>query len=493
LLRWRFTTKGHHRSGGRALLRYLFRGGLLIALLSLSAQEARSQPCEPGWDTYPNFQTNTVYAVFEHEGIVYRGGWFSLFRWNGSEWETFGGHIGGDAGTLFAADIRTYGGVLVIGGHFPTAGETTVNSIATWDGAVFGEIGGGVDGEVISLVTYNGDLIAGGRFEHAGGVPARNIARWDGSAWHPLGSGVFDAIPDGTTDGVQDMVVWQGDLYVVGDFTHAGGMEVNYVARWDGSTWSDVDGGISMIDGGPTGLRGVDVYDDSIVIVGALDFAGGVEAINIAQWDGVVWSPLGPGSDPYGGPLDLRQAALSVASYGDFLYVGADFSETVNPNASALARWDGQRWKAVDRGLENNEGPFGVPSVRDLEVCEGSLLMGGIFDEANNDPTDNLARYTDCDAVSGVDIAQPSEGYKLSSRAREITFSIPYATSVSLRVYDVGGKLLSRLVNGLRSAGEHTVVWRGRTLHGSRVATGVYLAQLSTPDVKMTCRVVLVR
>jgi hypothetical protein len=363
--------------------------GLLIAPFALSAlsiQEVRSQKCRRGWETYPDFQTNPVYAVCEHNDILYRGGWFSLFRWDGGQWQTFGGGIGGDPATLFVADITPYDSpltevpeLLVIGGRFPTAGGTLVNSIATWDGAAFGALGAGVDGEIRTLVAYNGDLIAGGSFANAGGSPARNIARWDGSAWHPLGSGVYDAIPDGTADGVWGMVVWQGDLYVVGDFTHAGESEISYVARWDGSTWSDVGGGVSLIEGGPTGLRGIDVHIGHLVIVGAFDFAGGVDAINIAQWNGVIWSPVGSGSDPYGGFLNLRQAALSVASYKGLLYVGADFSEAVGEAAAALAVWDGVSWEPVDAGLDGG-GLFG-PSVRDLEIAgEGttaSLLMGG--------------------------------------------------------------------------------------------------------------------
>jgi hypothetical protein len=338
-----------------ASFRTLFLRGLLIALIALSAQEVRSENCVPGWETFPVFQTNAVFGVTEYEGIVYRGGWFSLFRWVDDDWEIL--DIGGDMGNLYVEDFTTLGGLLVIGGYFPTAGGMTVNSIATFDGNTFGPLGGGVDGEIRALTKYNGDVIAGGVFDHAGGIPARNIARWDGDAWHPLGSGVY-----GGGVSVQDMVVWQGDLYVVGDFTHAGGVEVSYVARWDGSTWSDVGGGVSMIDGGPTGLRGVDVYDAGIVIVGALDFAGGVEAINIAQWDGASWAPLGSGSDPYD-RNGWRQAAHSVATYKGLLYVGADFGDGRSRSPRRLGWrelgaggwWSGRRTVAC-RALHTRSG-----------------------------------------------------------------------------------------------------------------------------------------
>jgi hypothetical protein len=456
-----------------------------------------------GWETFDHPQTNVAYAVFEYNDVVYRGGWFSLFRWDGSQWQTFGGGIGGDLGTLFVADFRIYENVLVLGGYFPTAGGTTVYSIATWDGAAFGPVGGGVDGEIRALVVYNGDLIAGGSFDYAGGTLAHNIARWDGSAWYPLVSGVSDSIPDGTTDGVWDMVVWQGDLYVVGDFTHAGGGQVFYVARWDGSTWSDVGGGVSMIDGGPTGLRGVDVHDGDLVIVGCMDFAGGVEATNIARWDGVVWSPIGSGSDPYDDMWGWRQAAHSVASYRGLLYVGADFSEAVGEAAACLAVWDGVSWEAVDNGLEGERWPIG-PYVGDLEVAgEGittSLLMGGNFKEANAEDTDMVARYTNCSGPTGVPIDNTPKPFRVASVSPNpfnpwttVRFTLPAAMPVTAEIRSVTGARVRLLAKEKPfGPGDHQLTWDGRTDQGSPAASGVYFIRLKTRlGAKMTRAVLL--
>jgi len=481
--------------------RRFIRNSLLVVLLALFAQELRSEDCVPGWETYPVFQTNVAYAVCEYNGIVYRGGWFSLFRWIDDDWEIL--DIGGDAGTLFVADFATWDGLLALGGHFPTAGGMTVNSVATWDGNQFAALGSGVDGELRALTVYDGDLIAGGAFDHAGGIPAHNIARWDGSAWHPLGSGVYDAVPGGI-DWVWDMVVWQGDLYVVGDFTHAGDSEVSYVARWDGSTWSDVGGGVSMIDGTPTGLRGVDAHDDGLVIVGALDFAGGVEAINIARWDGENWFPVGSGSDPYDDFLGERQAALSVASYKGLLYVGADFSEAVDDDAAkAFAVWDGVVWAPVDQGIEGGGWPFG-PAVRDLEVAgEGitaSLLIGGDFSEADGLETDNVARYTYCEDPTGVPHGDvPGAAASLMNYPNPfnprttIVFEMVKTEAARLQIFDMGGRLITTLVEAIVPAGSHSVTWNGRDSSGRDVPGGVYLSRLETGSQLTYGRMTLVK
>ncbi len=433
----------------------------VVLLLTVMTYPAIAQACEPGWETFPDGQTNTTYAVIEHEGVVYRGGWFSLFRWTESYWQTFGGGIGGDLANLFAGAFSTYPGqddLLVIGGRFPEAGGLTVNSIATWDGVQFGPVGAGVDGEIRALAIYKGDLIAAGRFDIAGGVPAHNIARWDGSEWHTLGAGVYDAVWDGTVDGAIDMVVWGDELYVAGDFTHAGETQVNYVARWDGTTWSDVGGGISVYGGGPTGLRGVDVHGDQLVVVGYLHLAGGVETSNIAGWNGEEWSAFGEGADRNG------QASLSVASYKGLLYVGGDFTDTAGSAAQALAVWDGESWQAVDDGLSGGE--FFGPSVYDMSIAgEGetaSLLMGGSFDSANGEPTDQVARYTYCEEPSNVVWPDPrTQPLKLRLFPNPATAGASYAIQLSeaahvrVSLVDAAGRHVDELWDRSLAPGVH--------------------------------------
>src|SRR4030042_1120596 len=48
----------------------------------------------------------------------------------------------------------------------------------------------GLNSPAYALTVYNGDLIAGGYFTKAGGVDVNRIARWGGSSWQPLGRGM---------------------------------------------------------------------------------------------------------------------------------------------------------------------------------------------------------------------------------------------------------------------------------------------------------------
>ena len=85
-----------------------------------------------------------------------------------------------------------------------------------------------------------------GDFSAAGGVEVENIARWDGHEWSGVGSEI---------DGAVDALVATGDgLYAGGSFTHAGGVEVNHIAKGDGREWSPLGAGMNgsvFLDGVP--------------------------------------------------------------------------------------------------------------------------------------------------------------------------------------------------------------------------------------------------
>jgi enediyne biosynthesis protein E4 len=61
-----------------------------------------------------------------------------------------------------------------------------------------------------------------------------------------------------------------------------------------------------------------------------------------------------------------------------------------------------------------------------------------------------------------------------------IRFAVPKSDRVSVRIYDVAGRLVKVLVDEQRAAGEHSVVWRGRDRNDRTVAAGVYFVRLES-------------
>ena len=58
---------------------------------------------------------------------------------------------------------------------------------------------------------------------------------------------------------------------------------------------------------------------------------------------------------------------------------------------------------------------------------------------------------------------------------------LPAIAEAAGGIYDVGGRRVKRLVDGITEAGARTVSWDGRDETGHRVAAGIYLARLQTP------------
>lgn len=64
---------------------------------------------------------------------------------------------------------------------------------------------------------------------------------------------------------------------------------------------------------------------------------------------------------------------------------------------------------------------------------------------------------------------------------------------VTLRIYDVSGRLLATLVDGEETAGVKRVTWNGTDTRGRKVASGIYFYRLEAPGFMQTRKMVLVQ
>jgi len=75
-----------------------------------------------------------------------------------------------------------------------------------------------------------------------------------------------------------------------------------------------------------------------------------------------------------------------------------------------------------------------------------------------------------------------------------ISFDLPAAADrVTLRVYDLSGRLVKTLVDEALAAGLHTAEWNGRDLAGAGVASGIYLYELRSGAESMSRRMILLK
>ena len=224
----------------------------------------------------------------------------------------------------------------------------------------------GADNAVFAaVVDGSGSLYIGGNFTVAGGVVANRIAKWDGSSWSALGSGM--------NGDVSALAVSGTNLYAGGWFTTAGGVAANRVAKWDENSWSALGAGMNDF------VEALAVSGSDLYAGGWFTTAGDATANYVAKWNGSSWSTLGAGMDSY---------VYALAVSGSDLYVGGSFTAAGDVTANYVARWNGSSWSALGSGIG---GDF--PSVSALVVSGSDLYAGGSFTAAGGVAATNIAKW----------------------------------------------------------------------------------------------------
>lgn len=274
-------------------------------------------------------------------------------------------------------------------------------------------LGSGTNLSVYSLAEYNGDLWVGGNFTSAGGLGANYIAKWNGSTWFSTGAGM-------------NSQVWaleniNGTLYAGGAFTTAGGVNANRVAMWNGTSWQPMGSGM---DGTVTEFA---FFQGDIYAGGTFSTAGGVAAKGIAKWNGTAWSAV---NIPFNAAHNGNVTSLKV--YKNELYIGGDFDTVGTSTAKFVIKWDGNAWSPVGQGMDY--------WVMSLGVYQNELYAGGMFDSAGGVACNRIAKYDtlmmDWKPVgSGLSINPigPFDGiYTLCSFNNELYAGGAFSTSNSL-------------------------------------------------------------
>ncbi len=290
-------------------------------------------------------------------------------RWDGSHWWPTVGS--GNALNSQPSDLATFndgsrsGECLYVGGQFTAAGDQLIEHIARWNGLNWSDLDLGVNGNVETVRAITGidgestSLYIGGQFTTAGrnSRHADHIARWNGTSWSALGSG----LQGDESFSVRDMIAFDDrsgrgrELYVAGQFSIAGGMNVHNIARWNGTSWSDVGGGLTGGINSQFGaiVEALEDYDDGssagpmLYAAGRFESAGGLTIHKIARWDGKSWSDVGGGTPGQSSYITDLVVFDDRAGDGPALYATGYFYGIGSSDARSFARWNGLQWNPV--------------------------------------------------------------------------------------------------------------------------------------------------
>ena len=74
-----------------------------------------------------------------------------------------------------------------------------------------------------------------------------------------------------------------------------------------------------------------------------------------------------------------------------------------------------------------------------------------------------------------------------------ISFYLPDRVKVRLEVFNVSGRLVTRLGDGVFSAGPHQVGWNGTDANGTPVSSGMYVYRLTAGNRTMSKKMILLK
>ncbi|KAB2965485.1 MAG: hypothetical protein F9K16_01750, partial [Thermoanaerobaculia bacterium] len=285
------------------------------------------------------------------------------------------------------------GPALYVGGTFTTARGLAVNRVARWDGSSWSALGPGLTASsspsVDALIVFDDGsgpkLYAGGRFTSSGGATVRYVAKWNGTAWTQVGGNLNGQV---LALAVHDSGAGP-QLFATGTFTTSGSTTYNRIARLSGSSWVTLGTGLNS-----TG-RALASFGGALYVGGSFSSAGGVAASRIARWNGASWSAVGSGVS--GGSTVLVKALTTWDDgSGEVLAVGGRFSSAGGSTANHVATWDGAAWSSLASGL-------GVQVNALAAFDDGwgpTLYAAGSFSTISGATYNRIARWG-VDAVEG--------------------------------------------------------------------------------------------
>lgn len=288
------------------------------------------------WSGFPSGAPGTVLAVAQYDdgtgSKIYVGGDGFLAIWDGVAWSSL--NVTGEITALHVHDDGN-GDVLFAGGNFDWMDGAYYKDIARYDGT-WDNLAGGTPnpGNVRAFATHDDGtgpaLYVGGRFDTIGGATADGLARWDGSTFTEVAGGVQGG-NGRTVKALQSYTPPGGsaELHIGGRFTGIGGVSTSNWVIWRQGTIVNVGGGQEV---------------SSFVLRN--DTSGSTicaeRETKVESYDGANRT-----SFSFNAPPQLTHLVTFGQGLPQDLFVS---SEENNETGSFLSQWDGASWEPLYSG-----------------------------------------------------------------------------------------------------------------------------------------------
>ncbi len=223
-------------------------------------------------------------------------------------------------------------------------------------------------------------------------------------------------------------------------------------------------------------------FEGSARWINAVDGVAVVRMDMAADWGGAQFSV-----DPGGSGVRIRDMKLIAADPRDQLEWGIDdagIAHAIVFTTAGAARTPGS--DRIEISLERRTSGSAPGSLRLGDAKAGTTDGSAAFVSTTNE---SLELPGAAPAAPSLLSARPNP----TSGTTEIGLVLPAGAHVTLRVYDVAGRLIRTLIEGPMPAGVHRARWDGLDARGRAARSGIYFAKLEAGSTIRSEQILLLR
>lgn len=285
------------------------------------------------------------------------------------------------------------------------------------------------------------------------------------------------------------------DLITFAGFTDQGRFDDTWRFDLDSNTWTEITPDDANPEQRCLHTASYDTLNRRMIVYGGQTSGarGDIWAFDIAQNR---WTELTPQNSPAG-------RFFSPSIYDEknhrFLVFGGNLGST---NSNDVLSFDltAQTWQSLSLAGDlpvTREGATAVyiPSKDRIVIFGGRDSSNDLLNDVWS--LNNLSPSTSVEHVSVL-----PENVKLHGNypnpfnpATKIVFELPHRQHISLKIFDVQGRLMKTLVDAQFGAGVHNISWDGADEWGNRLPSGIYFYRLSSTSMplQLTGKMILVQ
>jgi hypothetical protein len=331
------------------------------------------------WQTYPGAPTSGFWDMDTLNGKLYVSTGL-VQEFDGSTWTvTANYNNSSNTGNKTKSCIKTINGKLYAGAKdFNTSGQGTIHylSSGTWSLQQNTNFAYNGSNKIRGFELYNSEIYTCGLFSVPGSSTFKNVAKWNGNDWVDVGRN-FGFYPP-TTE-VKAMQAYQGKLYLT---------EGNSIWSYDGNNWDSIVSASNSANVFPMGggINDLEVYNGELYMSGNFALSSSNYGILLLKYNGSSFNAV----------TKNDQSASAIISAGTYTTVGRMgvvggklyfFAKKTSDNNVYLVSYNGtslnEIGKVGDYGDYTIAPGYEINTFQKILAFNSDLVIGGTFTKVN--------------------------------------------------------------------------------------------------------------